>query len=115
MEQAAFCRSHVVDCSRVGQLGDAWLMPCPAACAHLPRSEVLGASKLRATATYPFVPLLKVRSGWVGAMNQVDYEPAVPGSKTSHMTVAAHSILAWFSPWQVIHRAPPQYVYGSRC
>ncbi len=57
----------------------------------------------RTHTTYPFVPLLKARSVMAIAMSQVPYVPAVPGTTTSHQTVAAHSIMAWFSPWQVGH------------
>lgn len=46
------------------------------------------------------MPVLKVRAVSATAMKQVPYEPAVPGTMTSHQTIGAHSVMAWFSPWQ---------------
>lgn len=51
--------------------------------------------------TFPFVPLLKIKSMSAAAATIVPYEPTVPGQQTSHYTVAAHSAYGWFSPWQV--------------
>lgn len=51
--------------------------------------------------TFPFVPLLKIKSMSASAATIVPYEPTVPGQQTSHYTVAAHSAYGWFSPWQV--------------
>ncbi|EFJ52491.1 hypothetical protein VOLCADRAFT_86643 [Volvox carteri f. nagariensis] len=62
-------------------------------------SEAARGGQQRTHDSYPFLPVLKVRSMSAMALNQVPYEPAVPGTMTTHHTVGVHSVMVWFSPW----------------
>ncbi|GLI64033.1 hypothetical protein VaNZ11_007171 [Volvox africanus] len=65
-------------------------------------SEATRAGRRHPQVSLPFLPVLKIRSFSALALNQVPYAPAVPGTMTTHHTVAMHSAIAWFSPWHAL-------------
>jgi hypothetical protein len=65
------------------------------------RSELIGGQQPRVLVSYPYVPLLKIRSLVGLTQRQVSYEPAVPGTVKLHQSVGTESVMAWFSAWQV--------------